>query len=82
MEDVTKEEAKRKSDYFLRMEVLLNEAKGVKELKLKEIEKGKLKDVELTKQYAAQLDKADRERKAGLDKLTKYAGRMESMFVE
>ena len=32
-EDIVKEEAKRKSDYFLRMQTLLHESKAVKEKK-------------------------------------------------
>lgn len=48
-EDLVKEEAKKKSDYFLRMQTLLHESKATKEQKMADVEKEKLYDIELTK---------------------------------
>jgi hypothetical protein len=41
----------------------------------------KQRDVDLTKTYAEQLDKADRERNAALAKISKYINRSNNGFV-
>ena len=66
----------------MRMEALQQHGKEIKAMRIVEKKKEAERDIEFTRQYAAQLDKADRERTQALGKIKQYMGRMANAFEE
>ena len=79
--DEQKAAIKKKKDYQNRMDALHSHAETQKAEKIAQGEKEKQNDIVLGKQYAEQLEKAERDRKTALQKLTSYVSRSNPDYV-
>ena len=80
IKDVENKEIKKKEEFHTKMEQLQSHAKEIRALRVVEKKKEAERDIEYTRQYAAQLDKADRERTAALSKIKQFMGNKANAF--